>query len=181
VAALGFTLARDAHYVLSPRSLGHAIKFRRRRLLFFLSSVSRRRRLSSGELPSPPQRKPVSTKQCSSSVSSLRTHPTNCGCLSPLRTAASDPSSSRPATSPEAPFHRGQRHPVSRCPCLLSLQLHLNAVVLNPFLLGRFAHCSHQNSIVDEVCSVVTAVTVDPRYRSFSGLILCVNTFGVSS
>ena len=51
-------------------------------------------------------------------------------------------------------------------------------MVLNLFLLGRFAHYSRRNSIADEVCSAVTAVTVDPRYRSFSGLVLCFNTFG---
>ena len=68
---------------------------------------SQRRRLSSGELSSLPQPKPASTKQCSNSVSSFRTHPTNGGCLSPPRTAASDSSSSRPATLPKALFHRG--------------------------------------------------------------------------
>ena len=53
-------------------------------------------------------------------------------------------------------------------------------MVLNPFLLGRFAHYSRWNSVADEVCFAVTAVTVDPRYRSLSGLVLCFNTFGVS-
>ena len=180
MATLGFTLARDAHYVSFPRSPGRAIKLRRRYQLSFLSSVSRRRRLNFVELASPPQRKTVSAKQRSSSLSSLQTHPTNCGCLSPPGTAASSLSSSRPATSPEVPFHRGQHHPVSRCPCLLSLQHRLDAVVLNPFFLGHFGHCSRRNTVVDEVCSAVTAVTVDPCHRSFSGLARCFNTFGVS-
>ena len=54
VAALGFMLAWDGHCVSFPRSLGRAIKLRRRRRLSFLSSVSRRRRLSSVELTSAP-------------------------------------------------------------------------------------------------------------------------------
>ena len=180
VAALGFALARAAHCVSPPHSSGRAIKPRHRRLLLFLSFVSHHHRLNSGELPSPVQCKIAPKKQCPSFACSLRLQPTCCYHLISPRPRCPRSSSSRPTTSTETPFHRGQCHPVSCCPCLWSLQLRLDAVMLNPFLLGRFAHCSHRNSVADEVCSAVTAVTVDSRHRSSSGLVLCFNTFGVS-
>ena len=60
------------------------------------------------------------------------------------------------------------------------LWLRLDVVVLNPLLLGRFAHYSRRNTATDELCSAVAAVNVDPRHRCFSGLALCSNVFVVS-
>ena len=40
---------------------------------------------------------------------------------------------------------------VSLCPCGVLLQLHLDAMVLNPLLRDRFVHCSRQNTATDDV------------------------------
>ena len=60
------------------------------------------------------------------------------------------------------------------------LWLRLDAVVLNPLLLGRFAHCSRRNTVTDDLCSAVITVGVITRHRCFSGLALCSNVFVVS-
>ena len=91
--------------------------------LAFLSFplFSRRRRLNSGELLSSPQRKIAPEKPCPSSACSLRIRPSCCYRLISSRARCSRSSSSRPATSTESSIHRGHPHPVSRCPCLLTL------------------------------------------------------------
>ena len=53
-------------------------------------------------------------------------------------------------------------------------------MVLNPLLLGHFAHCSRQNTVIDDLCSAVITVDVVTRHRCFSGLALCSNVFVVS-
>ena len=60
------------------------------------------------------------------------------------------------------------------------LWLRLDAVVLNPLLLGHFARCSRWSAVTDDLCSTVITVDVVTRHRCFSGLVLCSITFGVS-
>ena len=60
------------------------------------------------------------------------------------------------------------------------LQLRLDAVVLNPLLLGRFAHCSRQFAAVDDLCFAVTTVNVDPPLCCSSSLSIAFNVIGVS-
>ena len=81
-----------------------------------LLCFSSRRRHSSGELASPPQRRCRLGKGRPSSVFSLRIQPANLGRLKLPRIRCPRLSSSRPATSPPRACHRGQSHPVSRCP-----------------------------------------------------------------
>ena len=61
------------------------------------------------------------------------------------------------------------------------VRLHLDAVVLNPLLLGHFAHCSHRFAVVDDLCFAVTTVNVDPPLCCSSGLSIAFNVIGVSS
>ena len=59
------------------------------------------------------------------------------------------------------------------------LWLRLDVVVLNPLLLGCFAHCSRRNTATDDLFFVVITMDVVTRHRYFSGLALCSNAFEV--
>ena len=58
------------------------------------------------------------------------------------------------------------------------LWLRLDAVVLNPVLLGSFDHCSRRFFLTDDLCSAVITVVVVTPLRCFSGLVLYSVAFG---
>ena len=55
---------------------------------------------------------------------------------------------------------------MSRYPCLLSLQLRLDAVVLNPFLLGSFAHCSNFEMIQMLKCTPNSNLIMEAEFEN---------------